>query len=126
MQQAGIAAEPEVINAPFFADGAYAATSAWLAGKDNVPDGIIAASDVVAMAALRALSDRGLNVPADVRLVGYDDLPLSAHTVPPLTTVHQRIDEGARQLVAQLLSRIGGEASGGALLEPELVVRGSA
>ncbi len=126
LQQAGIVAEPDIIYAPFSADEAYTAISEWLASNANVPDGLVAASDVVAMAALRALTDRGLKVPADVRLVGYDDLPLSAHTVPPLTTVHQRIDDGARQLVAQLLRRIGGEDTGGSVLAPALVVRDSA
>jgi len=89
------------------------------------PDGIFAASDVVAMSAMRALTERGFSVPGDVAVVGFDDVTLAAHTSPPLTTIRQDIAKGAKLLVELLLLRLGGEQSHSHLLVPELIVRGT-
>lgn len=88
-------------------------------------EGLVAASDMVAMAALRVLADHRHKVPADVRVVGYDDLPLAAQTVPRLTTVRQDIARGARAMVEALFARIAGEDAPGLVMQPELVVRDS-
>ena len=94
---------------------------------DGMPiDGIIAASDVIAMVTLRQLHERGARVPEDVAVVGYDDLALATQTVPRLTTVRQGIAEGARCIVAALMERIGGQAAPSHVLAPELVIRESA
>lgn len=89
-------------------------------------DGIVAASDVIAMAVMRVLADRGVRVPDDVRLVGYDDLPLATQTVPRLTTVRQDIAAGAREMVSALFDRMAGRASSSRILMPELIERDSA
>ncbi|MFM9635033.1 substrate-binding domain-containing protein, partial [Streptomyces galilaeus] len=68
-------------------------------------DGIVAASDVIAMAAVRILHERGAAVPGDVAVVGFDDLPLATRTVPQLTTVRQDIAGGAHAMVAALTAR---------------------
>jgi DNA-binding LacI/PurR family transcriptional regulator len=86
-------------------------------------DGIVAASDVVAMSALRALADHGIAVPGEVRVVGFDDLPIAQQTVPRLTTVRQDLHAGAGHLVDLLLRRIAGECPGSVVMTPELVVR---
>jgi DNA-binding LacI/PurR family transcriptional regulator len=99
--------------------------SAWLSEIDDVPDGIIAASDVIALSALRALDERGFSVPGDVRVIGYDDLPLANQTIPPLTTIRQDLVAGTAHLVDLLFRRIGGEATASVVIEPQLVVRGS-
>lgn len=106
-------------------DAAHNQIVAWLKTNPKM-DGIIAASDVVALSAIRALSEIGLAVPDDVRVIGYDDLPLAAHVTPPLTTVRQDIEQGARSLVDLLLQRMTGESNGSKLMTPELVVRQSA
>lgn len=54
----------------------------------NVPTAIFAASDPIAIGAMRALSDRGYKVPEDVSIIGFDNTEASAYTTPPLTTVH--------------------------------------
>lgn len=90
------------------------------------PDGIFAASDVIAMSAMRAISDQGLRVPQDVSIVGYDDISLAAHTVPPLTTVRQDVRRGAQLLVELLMRRLAGEAVEPIAMRPELILRGSA
>ncbi|MEU6477245.1 LacI family DNA-binding transcriptional regulator [Streptomyces sp. NPDC047017] len=68
-------------------------------------DGVFAANDLTAAGALRALRERGLRVPEDVAVVGFDDmLPIAEQTDPPLTTVRQDIEEMGR-LMARLLLR---------------------
>jgi LacI family transcriptional regulator len=60
--------------------------------QQNV-DAIFAASDTMALGVLRALSERGVKVPDEVAVVGFDDMPFASHTKPALTTVHQPIAE---------------------------------
>lgn len=92
---------------------------------NDLPDGIVAASDVVAMAAIRAIGERGLRVPEDVAVIGYDDVALAEHTAPPLTTIRQPIEQGATTMVDLLFRRMAGEDTPSVVLEHELVVRGS-
>jgi DNA-binding LacI/PurR family transcriptional regulator len=99
--------------------------AAFLDTADQVPDGIFAASDLIAMTTIQVLAGRGLSVPGEVKVVGYDDLPLAASSVPPLSTIRQDIADGARQLVDSLLKRIEGKHTGSVVLNPELVVRSS-
>ena len=94
-----------------------------LSRADLEIDGIVAASDLVAMSALRALHDMGRSVPGQVRIVGFDDLPLAAQTTPPLTTIRQEIAEGARALVEKLKARIEGETTLSLVMPPKLVIR---
>lgn len=89
-------------------------------------DGIVAASDMIAMTTLRVLADQGMAVPSDVPVVGYDDLPLALQTVPRLTTVKQDLQRGARAMVDALFARIAGADSPSLVMAPELVVRDSA
>lgn len=121
----GMADRLEILPAHLTAETAHPAVCQWLARIDSVPDGIIAASDVIALSTLRALSDHGCSVPQDVRLIGYDDLPLANQTSPPLTTVKQDLVAGAAHLVDLLFRRIGGEKTASVVLEPQLVIRGS-
>ena len=88
-------------------------------------DGIVAASDVIAIAAIRALQARGFRVPHDVAVVGYDDVPLAEHVVPALTTVRQDLEVGARTMIAKLFALIAGEPQTRTVLDPQLIVRQS-
>ena len=99
--------------------------AAFLDSAEQSPDGIFAASDLIAMTAMQVLAGRGLGVPADVRVIGYDDLPLAASSVPPLTTIRQDIAAGAAHLVDSLLKRIEGQPTGSVVLNPQLVARSS-
>lgn len=122
---AGMADELTILRAHLTAETAHTAISQWLDDARAIPDGVIAASDVIAMSALRALSEHGVSVPAQVRVVGYDDLPFANQTVPTLTTVRQDLAGGAAHLVNILFQRIAGEQTDSVLMEPELVVRQS-
>lgn len=116
--------EVELLSTAVEPDAVRASLGARLA-RGVAPDGIFAVSDVAAMSALAALAERGLDVPRDVGIVGYDDVTLAAHTSPPLTTIRQDLALGASLMVERLLRRIEGEAAPSAVVVPELVVRGS-
>ena len=71
---------------------------------------LFAYSDILAVGAATALRDAGLEVPRDVSLVGWDDIPFAAFMNPPLTTVYTAVKETAQQLKRLLRQRIEGEA----------------
>ena len=86
---------------------------------------IFAASDQMAVAAISELRARGLSVPADVSVVGFDDIVLADAFEPPLTTIHQpRFDIG-RQAMARMISLLSKERGEDVLFETRLIVRGS-
>ena len=88
---------------------------------------VICGSDLMALGAIRAVRARGLDVPRDVSVVGYDDSPLIAFTDPPLTTVRQSVQAMGSAAVRALLDEISGVAAPRSeyIFRPELVVRGS-
>lgn len=104
---------------------AYRETARFLTSNPP-PDGIFAASDVIAISAMRAVVDQGLRVPHDVAVIGFDDIGLAAHVVPPLTTIRQDVRRGARSLVDLLLKRIAGDPGPSVTMAPELILRASA
>ena len=122
---AGLSEALTVLPAHLTAETAHPAISKWLDETKAIPDGIIAASDVIAMSALRALSEHGVSVPHQVHVVGYDDLAFANQTVPPLSTIKQDLSAGAAHLVDLLFRRISGEKTESVVLEPTLVVRQS-
>lgn len=76
------------------------------------PTALLARNDFTAMGALSAARDRGLRIPDDIAIVGFDNVPLAAFTTPPLTTVEQPTAEQGRRAAQMLLERIQGEVSG--------------
>ncbi len=108
----------------FTVEGGQAAARALL---ERDCTGIVCASDLMALGAIRACRERGLSVPGDVSVVGYDDSPLIPFTDPPLTTVRKPIGPMASAAVEALLEEIDGAPAGNVELvfQPELVVRGS-
>lgn len=96
-----------------------------LRDSETLPDGIFAGSDVTAISVLRALSSLNIRVPEQVKVIGYDGLPIGELVSPPLTTVDQELRLGAKQIVELLLKRIGGEDTPSHLIKPRLIVRGS-
>lgn len=125
LAEAGMADRLTILPAHLTAETAHLTISKWLDETETIPNGIIAASDVIAMSALRALSEHGVSVPDEVRVVGYDDLAFANQTVPPLSTIRQDLSAGAAHLVDLLFRRIDGESTQSVVLEPTLVVRQS-
>jgi LacI family repressor for deo operon, udp, cdd, tsx, nupC, and nupG len=94
---------------------------------DRGVTGFVCGSDLMALGAIREARSRGLDVPADVSVVGYDDSPLIAFTHPPLTTVRQPVAAMAVAAVRALVDEINGHPAPHSeyVFSPELVVRGS-
>jgi LacI family transcriptional regulator len=84
---------------------------------------VFAANDLSAYGVRLGLYRKGVRVPDDISLVGFDDLPGSAFTAPPLTTVHQPIYDLGRTATTALLGLINGETASGDVAPVELVVR---
>jgi DNA-binding LacI/PurR family transcriptional regulator len=116
-----------IVLGPASIDGGIAALGdAW--GRGLRPTAVLAMSDAMAIGVMRAVRDRGLAVPDEVSIVGFDDIDLAQHVDPPLTTVQQPIRRKGEEAVRLLLTVI--ELRGQARpehrrLETRLVVRGS-
>lgn len=91
------------------------------------PDGIVAANDEIAMGALRAARELGMEVPDDLALTGWDDIPAAVHLAPPLTTVRQPMVELGRRAAVLLTERMERTRTDPRheVLPTELVVRSS-
>ncbi|WP_432494544.1 LacI family DNA-binding transcriptional regulator [Kineococcus auxinigenes] len=120
----GSGAPAPVENSVFSVEGGYAAAGRLL---DAGVTAIVCGSDPMALGAVRAVRDRGLDVPRDVSVVGSDDSPLMAFTDPPLTTVRQPVQAMGDAAVRALVDEIAGHPTprGEFLFRPELVVRAS-
>jgi DNA-binding LacI/PurR family transcriptional regulator len=103
LREAG-APEPAVL------DGDWSAASGYeLAGQLTEPaTAILCGNDTMALGVLRALAERGLRVPQDVSVVGFDDIPEARYYTPPLTTVRQDFGEVGRQALNVLVERMSG------------------
>jgi DNA-binding LacI/PurR family transcriptional regulator len=124
VKAAGLSPTEPVLPVHLTSETAYAGIRDYLAQGDP-PDGIVTASDIIAMNAIRALGESGIAVPERVSVIGYDDVSIAAHTSPPLTTVRQDLEQGAALMVDLLFRRIAGETTESVELAPELIVRGS-
>jgi DNA-binding LacI/PurR family transcriptional regulator len=115
LEEHGLPVAEELIVGPQGANGqvpgysteeiGYEGMTRLLALKER-PTAIFARNDFTAVGALNAIKQAGLRVPEDIAVVGYDDIPLAAHTSPPLTTVRQPTREQGRIAAELLLRRI--------------------
>jgi DNA-binding LacI/PurR family transcriptional regulator len=94
-----------------------------LFASEEVPTGILAMSDMVAMFAIDWLFQNGRSVPGDVSVIGFDGVPEAAVSTPKLTTIEQPMKEIARLAVEAALG--GKQVEGRRVLEPRLVIRES-
>ncbi|MFQ8433695.1 LacI family DNA-binding transcriptional regulator [Amaricoccus sp. W119] len=113
--------------------GDFSAESGYLAGLallDAMPDrtAILAGNDTIALGLLSALSERGLSVPEDVSVVGFDDLPFAGFLKPPLSTIRVDADWQGQAAADLLLGRLGhGDPAERRLVRPApLIWRASA
>ena len=128
-----VARYPGVTVTGFF-EGHFGAVSGQLAVRhllagppQDMPDAIICANDQTAIGAMRDLQAAGIRVPADIAVVGFDDMHISALLTPPLTTVRQPMRELGERACARLLERIADPAlpPRAERLPTELIVRES-
>ena len=125
LRDAGIERTPHLeVAVRFGSDTAYHAVASLINAGVHF-DGLVACSDVFAMNAMRALIERGRNIPADVAIVGFDDIPFAPYTSPPLSTIRQNCHAGARLLVEKLMRAIRHEPNESAVIPTDLVIRAS-
>ena len=125
LRDRGVVSDPSLIAEGDFTEaGGYRAMQQLLAHR---PDALFAGSDIMAIGAMRALREASLRVPEDVAVVGFDDVPQSAHSDPPLTTVRQPIYRLGSTSVDSLLDLLEYPDSSPRriVLPTELVVRSS-
>jgi DNA-binding LacI/PurR family transcriptional regulator len=125
LQEAGAGFDPELVaHGDGSPDGGMQAMHRLLTLSDR-PTAVFCYNDREAFGAMRAIREHGLRVPADVSLVGFDDLFLSPFTDPPLTTIRQPKREMGLLAGEILLKLLGGEKPQSCLTAGELVVRAS-
>ena len=113
-----------VVPAHFEIESAEAAVDTLIAqGVDF--DGVVAASDLIALGAIRALQRAGVKIPEDVSVVGYDDVPFARYSRPALTTISQDTARAGRLLVSKLLNAIGQREIRSERVATNLIVRES-
>lgn len=124
MAEAGL---PEAVAyGDFTADGGEQAALRLFAEHPEL-DGLFVASDLMATAALRVISQRGRRVPEDVAVVGFDDSVVATTTTPKLTTIRQPVEQLGTRLAEILLAKIGGAVhTSPEIFSTELIIRGSA
>ena len=125
LEAAGRPFDPSlVVPGLFHEEGGRSATERLLESRQRFT-AIFAANDQMAVGAFLALHRQGLRVPEDVSIVGFDDLPASRHTLPPLTTVHQPAYEMGQLAAQAMLQMLQGERPKVSMPAPRLVVRES-
>ncbi len=121
----GITVRPDwIMHDGFDAAGGRESAEKIFASGD-FPNAVFATNDFAAIGAIGVMRDHGLSVPDDVALIGYNDTPLAAEIVTPLTTVHSPMHEMGRRALGLLLDKIAGAEVDSLRLEPELIVRAS-
>lgn len=88
-------------------------------------DAVFAACDLIAIGAMKGLRERGLTIPRDVAVMGFDDIITATFTDPPLTTVRQNTEAAGELMVETLLDLIEGRAVSSKMIPTKLMVRGS-
>ena len=125
LAQYGLKLDPAlVIPSPFTPLEAQQAMHRFCDQKVGI-DGLFAVSDLIAINAMGVLNARGIKVPDDVAVVGYDDVDAAHHSFPPLSTVHQPLDLAARALLQCLQEVMQGRQPSSRQLSSPLVIRAS-
>ncbi|ONK09388.1 LacI family DNA-binding transcriptional regulator [Streptomyces sp. MP131-18] len=127
MSAAGLQVPPEYVRYGSFDEAGAGRQMLDLLALPEPPTAVFACSDAMALGAVRALGERGLRVPRDVSVVGFDDLPQAVWATPALTTVRQPLSEMAAAALRLLLRLLDGDRPEGMRTElsTRLVVRDS-
>jgi DNA-binding LacI/PurR family transcriptional regulator len=107
---------------PFTVESGIRAVQSLVRKKSRF-DAIFTCNDLLAMGAIRTLIEMGYRVPKDVSVIGYDDTPLGAAFIPPLSSVHQNWHEGGMLLARKALALVHGERVRSETLPSRLVLR---
>ncbi|WAC71265.1 LacI family DNA-binding transcriptional regulator [Roseateles sp. SL47] len=125
LEAAGIKYKPALVLPGMFHEDSGVLAVEQLINSREPFTAIFSANDQMAFGASLALYRRGIRVPEDVSIVGFDDLAGAAHSIPPLTTIHQAGLELGRCAAQALLELLAGQRPTAQLPEPRLIVRSS-
>jgi LacI family transcriptional regulator len=95
-----------ILNGDFTVDSGYLSMKKYLEECGLNFTALFTANDQMAIGAIKALNDKGISVPGEVSIVGFDDSYLSPYIIPPLTTIKQRREEMGKTAAELLLERI--------------------
>lgn len=128
LSEHGLAVDPDLIMESQITEEGGQETMCRLLAVPQPPTAVLACSDLMAIGAINAVKERGLRVPEDVAIIGFDDLPIARHIRPALTTMRQPIYEVGQLLVEALVGVLNDEPLEEAhiLLQPTLILRESA
>jgi DNA-binding LacI/PurR family transcriptional regulator len=125
LDEAGLAPDPALqFDAITTEQSGYEAAASLLASGVRF-DAVFAASDLIALGAMKALREHGLQVPEEVAVAGFDDIAMASFVQPGLSTVQQDTKQAGEVLVDSLIRLIQGEAVESRTLPVKLVLRGS-
>lgn len=125
LQQNGVPLnDRKIANAISTEESGYHATRSLIANNITF-NALFAASDLIAIGAIRALKEANINVPKNVAVIGFDNISIASYINPPLTTIEQNTTIAGQMLVENLLKLIRGEQVQSTLLPPRLIARGS-
>lgn len=127
MQKAGLSVRKEfVLTSDFEFSGGLTAMEKLLS-LPKLPQAVFTCNDAMAVGAYQAVYQKGLHIPSDISIIGYDDIDLAPYMTPPLSTIHQPKDELGKLAISQLLHRMENlDAKANTLvLTPKLIERSS-
>jgi len=120
-----IQSEELLVACEFSTESAFEVMKNIINSKKMKFDAIFALNDMIAFGAMKALQASGMNVPEDVSVVGYDDIPSSQLVTPTLTSIRQSSLNAVQLLVEHILAIINGKSVQSVTIDTELVVRQS-
>ena len=112
------------IDSEFTEESGYQAALKLLEKNPEV-DGIFAACDLIAIGVIKALKEKGIAIPQDISVAGYDNISIARFTTPPLTTVQQDTNVAGALLVETLVDLIKGNEVENKVMAPQVVIRNS-
>ena len=127
LREAGIEPRPALVEESGYLEDTGRRAMERLLALPEPPTAVFAVNDMAAIGAQAAILERGLRIPGDIALVGYNDVPLASRLEPPLTTLRVPVKDFGRISAEMLIERIqtGRTTRRRVILQPELIVRGS-
>jgi LacI family transcriptional regulator len=109
LEEAGIPFDSSLVRAGLYEQDAARETAVELLSSANRPTAVFAANDLSAIATIQTAAELGLDVPGDLSVVGFDDVPEAARLNPPLTTVRQPMQRIGASAAEMLIALMNGE-----------------
>ncbi|HEY8348012.1 MAG TPA: LacI family DNA-binding transcriptional regulator [Symbiobacteriaceae bacterium] len=126
LERAGLPFSPDLVVPGDFTEEGGRRAARWILDRPTLPDAVFAANDEMAIGVMEVFLDRGIRIPEDVALVGFDDIRLAAYVRPALTTVRQFKYELGQRAATLLFAMLDGTSEARAeRISTELVIRES-